>query len=182
MMAIRKKKKKKKVEKMPIEVSGPEIKIMHLTKGATQQIPDQIIIHAMMERIEGMHAVDFLKLIGLSVHAMVTPDGKIIRCREDNEGAYHAKGHNTNSLGVEFLIAGEGTYPVFLSAIQKGYLDSGDQYYAGVYLIKEWIKEHEIKDVSTHRYLSPGRKFDPGTGFPYKRFEKDIGVQINDIG
>ncbi len=159
----------------------PEIKLMHLPAGSVHNTPDHIVLHSMSEYIDGLHAVDFLKSVGFSVHAMVTPDGKIIRCREGKEGAYHAKYYNTSTLGVEFLVSGENTYVSFLSAIQKEYVSKA-QYAAGVHLLKYWLDRYTIHDVSTHRYLSPGRKFDPGLGFPYKRFEKDIGVKINDIG
>lgn len=171
----------KKVRKETPKKWTPEIKVMHLPAGREYNEPDRIVIHAMMERIDGLHAVDFLKSIGFSVHAMITPDGKIIRCREGNTGAYHAKYHNTNSLGVEFLVAGEGNMSVLLSAMQKDFL-SGKQYDAGVHLMKYWLHRYNIKEISTHRYLSPGRKFDPGNGFPIKRLSKDIGEKINDIG
>lgn len=151
----------------------PKIFYMHLNKGAVHQSPDRIVLHAMSEYIEGLYAVDFLKNIGLSVHAMITPDGTIIRCRDDNEGAYHAKGFNTNSLGVEFLVKGQHTYNSFLTAIQKPYL-SKEQYEAGVYLVKSWMKEYDITKVQEHSYLSPRRKFDPGPGFPKIQFSKDI--------
>ncbi len=159
---------------------SPEIKKMALSKGAAVQVPDQIIIHAMSEYIGGVHAVDFLKNIGLSAHAFVTPDGKIIRSRHDHQGAYHAKGYNTNSLGVEFLVEGDHTYYKFLDAIQKTYL-TNIQYRAGVFLIKRWLSKFNIAQISTHRYLSPVRKFDPGPGFPLKAFEKDTGVIIHDV-
>jgi N-acetyl-anhydromuramyl-L-alanine amidase AmpD len=150
---------------------------MRLNKGAVQQTPDTIVIHAMSEYIEEFHAVDFLKNIGLSVHAMITPDGKTIKCRNDNEGAYHAKEFNTNSLGVEFLVKGQHTYTTFLAAIQNNYI-SDEQYKAGVKLVRHWLAKHNIIQVATHKSLSPGRKFDPGPGFPLKQFEKDIGIKI----
>lgn len=174
-MSKRKKKEteEKTIEKESIKVSGPETLYMRLNKGGVYQFPDRIVLHAMSEYIEGLYAVDFLKNIGLSVHAMITPDGKIIRCRNDNEGAYHAKGFNTNSLGVEFLVGGRHSYTSFLAAIQKPYV-SKEQYEAGVYLVKSWMKEYDIIKVHEHSYLSPRRKFDPGPGFPRIQFGKDI--------
>lgn len=159
----------------------PNLRVMCLNKGAAKQTPDRIVIHAMSEFINGMHAVDFLKNIGLSVHAMVAPDGKIIRCRRDHQGAYHAKGANTNSLGVEFLVPGPHTYASFLEDIQHDYI-SVEQYDAGVWLLKNWLRKFDIIEISEHRYISPGRKYDPGPGFPRKQFEEDIGVSINGLG
>src|SRR5690606_28750529 len=74
--------------------------------GAAHQTPKRIIVHAMSEWINGMYAPDFLLSVGLSAHALVTPDGDIIKCREDTQGAFHAKGLNTDSLGIEFLLPG----------------------------------------------------------------------------
>ena len=183
-MAPRKKMKKEASKKDATEKKVKpefEIKYMKSMIGRSVQVPDHIVIHAMMERIEGQHAVDFLKSVGFSVHAMITPDGNIIRCRDDDEGAYHARGHNVNSLGVEFLAPGEGDIFHLYRTMSDGFI-TPEQYKAGVHLVKRWLKKHKIEKVSTHRYLSPGRKFDPGTGFPIKQFAKDIGVKINDIG
>lgn len=175
--------RKKQMGKKKLETGfEPDVKIMRLLKGASSQVPERIVLHSMSEYIDGLHAVDFLKNIGLSVHAMITPDGKIIRCRNDNEGAYHAKGNNTNTLGVEFLVKGEHTYSSFLSAIHKTDYICEEQYRIGTWFIREWLSKHDISGVFTHRFLSPGRKFDPGPGFPLNQFEKDIGVKINDIG
>lgn len=173
--------KKKATKKEVTEKDTPKIKYMKSMVGRTVQVPNHIVIHAMMERVEGMHAVDFLKSVGLSVHAMITPEGIIIRCRDDDEGAYHAGNFNVDSLGVEFLVPGEGDITHLHRTTAEAYVNP-EQYKAGVYLIKQWLKKHKIEKVSTHRYLSPGRKFDPGSGFPIKQFAKDIGVKINDIG
>lgn len=165
-------------EEKPInKIEFPET-FMRLNKGAINQVPGRIVIHAMSEYIDGLFAVDFLKSIGLSVHALICPNGKVIRCRLDNEGAYHAKEYNNNSLGVEFLVKGEHSYPSFLSAIQRPYLTE-EQYEAGVKLVKQWISKYEIIKVWEHSWLSPGRKFDPGPGFSLYRFEEDIETKIN---
>ena len=102
--------------------------------------------------------------------------GVIIRSRKDEEGGYHAKGFNSNSLGVEFLVPGLHTYATFTNAIKKKYLSTA-QYNAGVELVKSWIDKHEISNIDRHSDLSPGRKVDPGQGFPWQRFLEDTGFR-----
>ena len=145
----------------------------HLKQGSGHQDPDQIIVHAMGEQINNgdkiYSAVDWLKFLGLSVHALITPAGDIIRCRHDDEGAWHAKGHNTNSLGVEFLVEGVHNYGSFLEKIKTDYV-TAEQYAAGAYLIKNWMEHHDIESIKRHSDVSPGRKLDPGSGFKWTEF------------
>lgn len=149
----------------------------HLKHGQQSQSPDRIVVHAMGEYIlhEGtyLYAPDFLDKIGLSAHALIAIDGTVIRCREDSEGAWHAKGYNTDSLGVEFLVKGKHNYASFVKAISQYYL-TFDQHCAGVELIREWCAKHDILTIDPHSDLSPGRKVDPGVGFPWDLFINDI--------
>ena len=143
---------------------------IRLDKGAKNNTPKRIIIHAMSEFInykgQTLHAVEFLKLIGLSAHVLVEPNGTIIRCREDSEGAYHAKGHNTDTLGVEFLIEGIHSYAEFLEAMKKPYLTE-DQIDSGFKLVKGWMIRWNIhkNNVLMHSDIDPERKYDAGQGF-----------------
>lgn len=150
-----------------------------LEAGAGNQTPSRIVVHAMAEYIDtdpqDYHAAEWLRKLGLSAHALVTPSGVIIRCREDGMGAYHAKGFNTDSLGVEFLVAGVHTYASFTGTIIKKYLTTA-QYQAGIELITSWQEQHGIARIDRHSDLSPGRKVDPGKGFPWERFQGDIGI------
>lgn len=149
----------------------------HLPKGAKNQIPNHVVVHSMSEYIEyegeTLHAYDFLKKIGLSAHALICPDGTIIKCREDNQGAYHAKGFNTNSLGIEFLVRGVHDYVGFKKTIKTFYL-TFDQHVAGVELLRDWCSKHDIKSIDKHSTLSPDRKVDPGQGFPWEQFLIDV--------
>ena len=150
---------------------------MPLRAGARSQQPNRVVIHAMAEFIDDeardYFAVDWLQKLGLSVHALVTPTGTVIRCREDAQGAYHAKGFNTDSLGVEFLVAGLHTYPTFLEAMKTSYV-SEEQLRAGVRLVRAWLAEHDVQRIDRHSDLSPGRKEDPGAGFPWQRLLDEV--------
>jgi N-acetyl-anhydromuramyl-L-alanine amidase AmpD len=148
-----------------------------LPKGAKNQLPSRIVLHAMGEYVKldsgNKHAYDFLKDIGLSAHALICPDGTIIRCRDDNQGAYHARGFNTDSLGVEFLVTGKHTYSSFKSAIKKPYL-TFEQHISGVELLRDWCSKHTIVSIDRHSDIDPERKVDPGEGFPFDLILKDI--------
>ncbi len=148
-----------------------------LERGAVSQIPDRIVVHAMGEFLEGgdrdLHATEFLKNIGLSAHILITPSGNVIRCRGDKEGAYHAKGYNINSLGIEFLVPGVHTMATFLDTI-KGFWLRDEQYKAGLRIIKEWHNRWDMKHMDRHSDLSPGRKQDPGYGFPWNKLKEDV--------
>lgn len=148
-----------------------------LAHGAGHQAPDTIIVHAMAEFIQvGIRAystVDFLDMKGLSAHALISPSGTVVRCRNDDQGAYHAKGHNRNSLGIEFIVPGVHTYETFKEAIRKPYI-SHAQWRAGIATVKDWIATHDIQSVVRHSDIDPQRKIDPGEGFTWDFFLDEI--------
>jgi N-acetyl-anhydromuramyl-L-alanine amidase AmpD len=144
-----------------------------------QNEPDTIIIHAMAEKIldpEPLDAVEFMRKYGYSAHSVIYPDGKNVRCRQDNEFAYHAKGYNRNSLGIEVLVPGEHDYASFLEAIAKPDWVTEAAFQKLVYQTKEGLSLYPIKRVARHSDLSPGRKLDPGKGFPWGDFLHEIGM------
>jgi len=112
--------------------------------------PRRIIIHAMAEFIdtdgEDYFAPNFLDTIGLSAHAFITSSGVIIRSRADDEGAYHAKGANADSLGVEILVPGLHTYESFTRTI-KGDWCSKLQFETVGDLVLKWRIDHDIDTV-----------------------------------
>lgn len=151
--------------------------------GANSQKPDTIVVHAMGEFIDtdsvDYFAPAFIDSIGLSAHFFVPPSGVVIQTRQISEGGYHAKGANKNSIGIEFLVPGLHTYETFLQAIEKPYL-TDVQYKAGIDLI-QYLKVKisqdfriHVLDYKRHSDISPGRKYDPGRGFPWKLFLEDV--------
>ena len=153
------------------------VKNMPLPNGPKKQIPSRIVIHSMGEFIKldsgTKYAYDFLKYKKLSAHALICPDGTVIRCRDDNQGAWHARGFNKNSLGVEFLVTGEHNYSSFKKTINNYYL-TFEQHVAGVELLRGWCSTHDIVSIDRHSDLDPKRKVDPGRGFPFDLILKDI--------
>lgn len=127
----------------------------------------------MAEYVGEEHAPDFLLRSGLSAHALVAPDGTLYRCRDDDQGAYHAKGFNQHSLGIEVLVAGRHDYSSFAKAIALHYITDA-QYAAVLAQCREWLRLHDIAKVVRHSDLSPGRKIDPGAGFPWSKFLSDL--------
>lgn len=117
--------------------------------------------------------VEWLRKMGLSAHAFVTPSAVVIRSRDDNQGAWHARGHNLDSLGIEFLVPGLHTYATFLQAINGDYLNS-HELAAGVEVVRGWVADHTIEAIRQHSQLSPDRKADPGKGFPWTKFLNDV--------
>lgn len=152
-----------------------------LPNGAKYQTPSRAVIHSMAEYVlydtKYIHAYDFLNKIGLSAHALVCPDGSIIRCREDSQGAWHARGHNKNSLGIEFLVEGQHDYVSFKKEIKEPYL-TFDQYVAGVELVRDWCRKHDILIIDRHSDLDPNRKIDPGKGFDFDQFIIDVQAGV----
>jgi len=140
--------------------------------------PRMVVIHAMGEFLldpNPIHATDFLEKLGLSAHALVDPNGDVYITRDDDQGAYHARGYNKESFGIEFLVEGYHTYGTFLEAIKTDWITEA-QWDAGIITVKKWISNYHIprEKVVRHFDISPGRKVDPGTGFNWHKFLDEV--------
>ncbi len=158
-----------------------EIADIPLSAGGGRQTPDRVIVHAMAEYIDqpgrDYNAVDWLARLRLSAHAFVCPSGVVIRSRDATRVGWHAKGHNTNTLGVEFLVPGVHTAATFLDRIKTEYL-TAIQYAAGVEYVRRWVAEWDINVMERHSDIDPERKQDPGAGFPWQQFVHDCGLEV----
>jgi N-acetylmuramoyl-L-alanine amidase len=153
-----------------------------LSGGSKTLEPSRVVVHCMAEYIkhEGRvyHGIEWLRKKGLSAHIFVTPSGVVIRSREDDQGAWHAKAleHNRLALGIEFLVPGAHDWGSFKAAIETEYL-TDVQYAAGVeFCREEWVEKLGLLHYVKHSTIDPVNKTDPGEGFPWARFLGDIGV------
>jgi len=144
-------------------------------KGGGVQVPDRVIIHAMGEYINKTHASEFLENIGLSAHFLICPNGDIIKTRKTTTIAYHAKGHNRNTVGIEVLVEGNWDYVGFIDKIKENYVKP-EQLEALIELTNGIIEHYDIKpdSVLRHSDIDPDRKQDPGKGFPWEYFKKEL--------
>jgi len=150
----------------------------HTPYGGAHNEPYMIVVHSMGEYVKDVNgefifAPRLLENMGLSAHVLVAPSGKIYRCREDSEGAYHAKDFNTDSLGIEILVSGQHDIASFAKAIKTDYV-TRPQWDAAVWQCREWIKKHNITKIVRHSDISPSRKIDPGAGFKFLAFKKAV--------
>ena len=148
-----------------------------IDNGGGGQSPDTIVVHAMGEIINdngtAYYATEWLKKRGLSAHYLVTPTGTIIKCRDEKLIGYHAKNHNTNTIGIEFLVPGMYDLKKLKSMMLCSYV-SENQYQAGLMLVQNIMSRNKISSVVQHSEIDPERKVDPGAGFPWRRLMKDI--------
>ena len=144
--------------------------------------PTMIIVHAMAEFIDtnaqDYYAPEWLEKLGLSAHVLVTPSGVAIQGRDFELEAWHAKDHNDKALGIELLVPGLHTYETFIRAISVPNWPAEPQYLVAIAVIREWIEKYNIprSDVQRHSDVSPGRKVDPGSGFPWDLFREELAV------
>lgn len=158
----------------------------HLPWGGTHiNHPKMIVVHSMAEYIRfpdkirsAWYALDMMKL---SAHALVNPNGDIIRCRANEHRAYHAgrmdngADGNVDSLGVEFLVKGEYDYGEWAARIREDWLTE-EQFERGVALVKGWMLLYPGIEVVRHSDIANSRKLDPGAGFPWQRFLEALNV------
>jgi len=147
-------------------------------RGSGRNEPERIVIHAMGEFIElgerDMPAWEYLDRLELSAHAFVCPSGVVVRARDDDQGAWHAKGHNQNTLGVEVLVPGVHTYATLVETIRSPYIPDA-AFRSLTALVKDWCRRHVIPAdrVVGHDSLT-SRKQDPGEGFPWESFLAEV--------
>lgn len=165
--------------------------------GLGKQDPKKLIIHAMGQFIiidehqakyfkakgknipAGIyHASEFLERRGFSAHLLQEPDGSFIKLRSTAEGAYHAKGENSDSVGIEVLVEGKWHITDFdrLMKSDKDWV-TPEQYQYLVPMTQEIIDywpRMTAEDVCGHSDVSPGRKFDPGKGFKMEWFKGQL--------
>lgn len=129
------------------------------------QTPDRFLIHAMGEFVKSddghvMYAPQWIEFLGLSVHAFVTPDGRVIESFGPTIKGAHAAPFNTGSIGFELLVPGVHRRPSLREAM-KGFPFPPAQLKAAAEWCGGLAGTHGINRWSTHHILVPERKVDP---------------------
>lgn len=154
------------------------------SEGGGLQTPNRIIVHSMGEYLdlgsEPVHATEFLdKVMKFSAHILVSPNGIIYRQRSDDQIAWHAKGHNMNTLGIEILVDGVWTYGPWKERIKEDWC-SKFQFYVAAAVVRNWMLKWSITPqlVLRHSDVDPARKVDPGEGFDWLTFKELISLDL----
>jgi N-acetylmuramoyl-L-alanine amidase len=177
-------------------------------RGAHSGPVTRLVVHCMGELIRNtdpqfpvgtIPAWDWLKALGLSAHALITPDGTVVRCVPSSQRAYHAKGFNDRSVGVELLVPGahdEATLARTVGWDLKAWAPAAtrptDPYTEAQYdALRWWLRAEREAAASAghpaltrHDVLSPERKFDPGPVFDWTRvlaayeLDADLGPPV----
>lgn len=129
------------------------------------QTPGLFIIHAMGEFVKGdggqvWYAPHWIDFLGLSVHAFITPDARVIESLGPTVRGAHAAPHNTGSIGFELLVAGVHRRPSLREAM-KGYPFPPAQLKAAAEWCGTQLADFGTDKWTTHHILVPSRKVDP---------------------
>lgn len=160
--------------------------------------PKGIVIHSMSQFLRTkkrvLHAKDFLKGIGLSVHAFIETDGSVVEMLPAPQQAAHAgksewnglTGLNKHYLGIEVLVEGENNYGEFIDKIEKPETFTHEQYVGLANLCAKWMKEYPLitldtvvrhSDVSGIDVRPTSPKLDPGAGFDWLKFRTMLSIR-----
>jgi len=118
----------------------------------------------------------FEKNENVSIHYVIDREGKVEAGIDENKVAWHAKGKNANSIGIELVNNGDG---------QEEY--PAEQVEALVNLVKELRRKYQSitnivrhSDVDNSTFPCGGRnvarKQDPGPKFPFDEFLASVGL------
>ena len=149
-------------------------------KERTQKIT-KLVIHSMAEYVDDMtkarHASHFLELVGLSAHALITPQGYVIETVPLDKVAWHCKGINGVSFGVEFLVEGVYGWDSFkkrIRGVEPVYTLS--QLAAGVEWVgRELAKLPDWEEIEMVMHMNENtKKPDPGRWFPFTDFKEKV--------
>ena len=169
--------------------------------------PTLIVLHDTAGRVEKGSSVDWFcsKECPTSAHIVVERDGSITQMVPFNKKAFHAgrsiwKGRefcNAFSIGIEIVNPGEldatgkawfnQTFP---DSVRKTTKEHGtanwigytpEQIEAVTEICKALAKQYSIEDVTTHWFVSPKRKVDPGPLFPLEELRAAVFPEASPI-
>lgn len=113
---------------------------------------DMIVLHTTQG--SGVGAENWLTTkdeVPAGVHYLIMEDGEIVQLVKEEDSAWHCRGYNSRSIGIEFA----GDYRKLLNEAQ---IKVGRQ------LVKDLMGKYKISEtnVKAHSELDPGRRTDPG--------------------
>lgn len=159
--------------------------ITFLASRARKRPITTIVLHATAGSTAG-GAISTLKAKGFSYHAIVEDqreqDGEINKCVPDSRVAFHAgksvgpDGPNVNdySLGASFVNLSDGKDPYSVAQVT-----------AMLERCESWCLAYPtIKHLTTHYWISPGRKTDPrnAAGFDILVFHMQLNQRLRRQG
>jgi N-acetylmuramoyl-L-alanine amidase len=152
-------------------------------RGEPRQVPvRQIIIHATGGpdcdpsrrfrggRLDGIVGYFQRNQQRISIHYIIGRTGEIVRMVPETRVAFHARGHNADSIGIELINNGDGLDPF-----------SEPQLEALIVLLRDLLARHQLdtRALKSHAELDDSelvcgdrrlkRKVDPGAAFPWER-------------
>ena len=135
---------------------------------------DYLVIHCIAEflapddkRDTVQYCTNFLLEAGLSYHYVITPSGTILRLVPRDRIAAHAKGYNSNSIGIALMVPGILTYAKFHEILISGTdYRTPEQAKALAKLLPELMDLYPSAQLIGHDELDPNRKVDPGAYLP----------------
>jgi len=111
----------------------------------------------------------------ISIHYIIDRNGDLVRMVPESQTAYHVRGHNMNSIGIELVNHGDGQDPF-----------PEPQLVTLIALLREMLPRYQLttSDLKSHAeldnsYLNCGkvkikRKSDPGAAFPWQRLIREL--------
>ena len=149
------------------------------------QVPWTIVYHSLAEFIdfgkEDVTGWQHVENQGWGAHYYVYPSGTIVESIKPGYMGAHAKGFNENTVGIEIIVPGVLTYQTFTQKILN------ERWYklaqvTSVINLSNWLIESTgtIKYATTHSYLDPDRKVDPGN-FKYDQLKTFIKLESENM-
>ncbi len=135
---------------------------------------DTIVFHATVEPTL-KSSLSILRERGFSYHYLVDKDGKGIQCVAPTNVAFHAgnsvgpqgEGVNEYSIGISLVNLNNGIDPFTKAQMET----------AALIITKLKARFPNIRFVTTHAAISPGRKSDPD-GFEIKVIAEATGLSV----